>query len=83
MHLKMLSAYVICCTYLPNISVEANSVDPDQTAPTGAVCSGSTLFNQEASLTFQQTTKADNLVVVIGALTLCVLEKVACFFVLC
>ena len=22
----------------------ANSVDPDQTAPTGAVCSGSTLF---------------------------------------
>ena len=26
----------------------ANSVDPDQTAPTGAVCSGSTLFAMEA-----------------------------------
>ena len=43
----------------------AYSVDPDQTAPTGAVCSGSTLF---ASLTnssvmlgnyLQQTTSAD------------------------
>ena len=26
----------------------ANSVDPDQTAPIGAVCSGSTLFDQTA-----------------------------------
>ena len=43
----------------------ANSVDPDQTAPIGAVCSGSTLF---ASLLYssvmlgnylQQTTSAD------------------------
>ena len=31
-------------------------MDPDQTAPTGAVWSGSTLFDQEASKTFQQTT---------------------------
>ena len=45
----------------------ANSVDPDQTAPIGAVCSGSTLF---ASLLnsfvmlgnyLQQTTPADNI----------------------
>ena len=45
----------------------ANSVDPDKTAPIGAVCSGSTLF---ASLPYssvilgnylQQTTSADNI----------------------
>ena len=33
----MLSAEVVCCKYLPNISdelsKEANSVDPEQTAP--------------------------------------------------
>ena len=32
-----------------------NSVDPDQTVP------GSSLFVEEASITFQQTTKSDNL----------------------
>ena len=32
-----------------NISIEANIVDPDQTAPKGAVWSGSTLFVYEAS----------------------------------
>ena len=32
-----------------NISSEANIVDPDQTAPTGAVWSGFTLFIYEAS----------------------------------
>ena len=46
----------------------ANKVDPDQTAPIGAVCSGSTLF---ASILLnlsvmkgsylQQTTSADNI----------------------
>ena len=53
MHLKMLSAEVVCCKQLPNItdelSIEANSVDPEQTAPIGAVCSGPTLFAIEAS----------------------------------
>ena len=45
----------------------ANSVDPDQTAPTGAVCSGSTLFASilNSSLIIgnylQQTTTADNI----------------------
>ena len=37
MHLKMSSAEVVCCKQLPNItdklSLEANSVDPEQTAP--------------------------------------------------
>ena len=41
MHLKMSSVEVVCCKYLPGItdelSVEAYSVDPEQTAPIGAV----------------------------------------------
>ena len=63
----MLSAEIICCMYLitllVNGRIEANSVDPDQTAPTGSLESGSTLFVEEASKTFQQTT-----FVVIGTL---------------
>ena len=45
----------------------ANSVDPDQTAPRGAVCSGSTLFvsilNSSVMLGnyLQQTTSADDI----------------------
>ena len=45
----------------------ANSVDPDQTAPVGAVCSGSTLFasilNSSVMLVnyLQQTTSVDNI----------------------
>ena len=45
----------------------ANSVDPDQTAPIGAVCSGSTLFasilNSSEMLGnyLQQTTLADDI----------------------
>ena len=53
MHLKMSSAEVVCCKKLLDItdelSIEANSVDPEQTAPIGAVWSGSTLFAIEAS----------------------------------
>ena len=41
MHLKILSAEVLCCKKLPNftdeLSIEANRVDPEQTAPIGAV----------------------------------------------
>ena len=41
MHLKMLSAEVGCCKLLPSIndesSEEVNSMDPEQTAPIGAV----------------------------------------------
>ena len=45
----------------------ANSVDPDQTAPIGAVCSGSTLFASILNLSvilgnyLQQLTSADNI----------------------
>ena len=37
MHLKMSSAEVVCCKKSPyitdEVSIEANSVDPEQTAP--------------------------------------------------
>ena len=45
----------------------ANSMDPDQTAPTEAVCSGFTLFASIPNLTamlgnsLQQTTPADDM----------------------
>ena len=45
----------------------ANSVDPDQTAPIGAVCSGSMLFASILNLLvmlgsyLQQTTSADDI----------------------
>ena len=45
----------------------ANSVDPDQTAPIGAVCSESTLFASILNLSvilgnyLQQTTSADDI----------------------
>ena len=49
----MSSAEVVCCKYLRNItdklSIEANIVDPEQTAVIGAVWSWSTLFAIEAS----------------------------------
>ena len=52
MHLKMSSAEDFCCKKMPSItdelSIEANSVDPEQTAPIGPVWSGSTLFAIEA-----------------------------------
>ena len=55
----------------------ANSVDPDQTAPIGAVCSGSTLFASILNLSvmlgnyLQQTTSAEDIfrcVFLLGAL---------------
>ena len=45
----------------------ANSVDPDQTTPIGAVCSGSTLFASILNLSvmlgnfLQQTTSAEDI----------------------
>ena len=45
----------------------ANNVNPNQTAPIGAVCSGSTLFASVLNLSvmlgnyFQQTTSADDI----------------------
>ena len=44
----MSSVYVVCWIFLQTFQtyfcIQANSVDPDQTAPKGAVWSGSTLF---------------------------------------
>ena len=40
---QKLSAFLVCSN-VEEASM-ANSVDPDQTAPIGAVCSGSTLFD--------------------------------------
>ena len=54
----------------------ANSVDPDQTAPIGAVCSGSTLFASILNLSvmlgniLQQTTSAEDIFKCIFFLTL-------------
>ena len=62
----------------------ANSVDPDQTAPIGAVCSGSTLFasilNSSIMLGnyLQQTTSADDILICIfflGALRINLFSK--------
>ena len=38
----------------------ANSVDPDQTAPIGAVCSGSTLFASILNSAIRQLFAADD-----------------------
>ena len=54
----MLSAYVVCWIVLQTFQtyfyIHANTVDPDQTAPKGAVWSGSTLF---AEMTFKITSR--------------------------
>ena len=54
----MLSVYVICWIFLQTFQtyfcIQANSVDPDQTAPRGADWSGSTLF---AKMTFKNTSR--------------------------
>ena len=46
--MKISSAQVVICIYLiillNNVSIYRNSAEPDQTAPRGAVWSGSTLF---------------------------------------
>ena len=63
----------------------ANSVDPDQTAPIGAVCSGSTLFASILNLSvmlgnyLQQTTSADNIfrcILFLGALRVSYMHSV-------
>ena len=60
----MLSVYVVCWIFLQTFQtyfcIQANSVDPDQTAPRGAVWSGSTLWHKQMT---KQTT-----IVVIGSL---------------
>ena len=62
----------------------ANSVDPDQTAPIGAVCSGSTLFASQHNLSvmlgnyLQQTTSADDIFRCIFFLALLGLKRNHC-----
>ena len=75
----MSSAYVICWVFLQTFQtyfcIQANSVDPDQTAPLGAVWSGSTLF---AKMTFKITIKQKTkqmTIVVIGAFRVKCLEN--------
>ena len=62
----------------------ANSVDPDQNAPIGAVCSGSTLFASILNLSvmfgnyLQQTTSADDIfrcIFLLGALRVSMIRK--------
>ena len=64
----MSSIYVVCWIFLQTFQtyfcIQANSVDPDQTAPLGAVWSGSTLF---AKITFKitkQMTKQTTIIVI-------------------
>ena len=62
-----------------------NSLDPDQTAPIGAVCSGSTLFasilNSSVILDnyLQRTTLADNIFFLARPSFLCMLGNFSCF----
>ena len=62
----------------------ANSVDPDQTAPIGAVCSGSTLFASILNLSvilgnyLQQMTSADDIFRCIFFLALYGLSSYCC-----
>ena len=59
----MSSVYVVYWiflqTFLTYFCIQANSVDPDQTAPKGAVWSGSTLF-AKMTLKSQADDKADD-----------------------
>ena len=65
----MSSVYVVCWIFLQTFqtyfSMQANSVDPDQTAPRGAVWSGSTLF---AKMTFKITSRWQTTTIVNGSL---------------
>ena len=55
----------VCCKWLPSItdelSIEANSVDTEQTAPIGAVWSGFTLFAIRGFLNFSANEKSRQL----------------------
>ena len=65
-HSQQKSSAFLVCLNVEEASI-ANSVDPDQTAPIGAVCSESTLFASILNLSvmsgnyLQQMTSADNI----------------------
>ena len=60
----MSSVYVVCWILLQTFQnyfcIQANSVDPDQTAPKGAVWSRSALFAKKWLLESQAADKADH-----------------------
>ena len=67
----MSPVYVVCWIFLQTFQtyfcIQANSVDPDQTALRGAVWSGSTLFAKNDFLN-QKQVKKQTTIVVIGSL---------------
>ena len=67
----MSSLYVVCWivlqTFLTYFCQQANSVDPDQIAPRGAVWSGSTLFAKNDFKNHKQMRKQTT-IVVLGSL---------------
>ena len=59
----MLSAYYVFCysdALQTNFVIEANIIDTDQTAPKGAVWSGSILFATLATLELKQKRRAND-----------------------
>ena len=62
-----MSAYNVCCKYLNplknSLILEANSMNPDQTAPKGAVWSGSILFANMATKGQKQMREQPTMVV--------------------
>ena len=59
----MSSVYVVCWIFLQTFQtyfcIQANNVDPDQTATKGAVWSGSTLWDNESQLRYMQNCEAE------------------------
>ena len=57
-------------TITDKLSIEANSVDPEKTAPIEAICSGSTLFSIEVSKILKHFSRREKqtIFVAIGAL---------------
>ena len=83
LHLKMSSIYVVCWIFLQifqtSFCIQANSVDPYQTAPRGAVWSGSTQFPKKTLKNHKQMTKQTT-IVVIGGLRVKAARYTSCRF---
>ena len=82
MHLKMPSAEVVCCKLLPNItdklSIEANSVDPEQTAPRSSLIWVLTVCHRGFLNVYFCRRKKPTIIVAIGALMVKGLEELMC-----
>ena len=53
-NIKITKPENVCLLVNIHVCMHSNSVDPDHTVPTGAVCSGSTLSVEEASKIFKK-----------------------------